>query len=157
MVVCCLLALKRQAQEPIKQAALQSAQYFVNRRWLGGTLTNWQTVSNSIQRLRNLDEVLSSDTSGFTKKEVLNMTRERDRLELSVGGIRNMGSTPDLLVVIDTNRESIAVKEARGMGILCLPWWIAILIPPISPIQYLVMMILAGLFPCSVIASRKQP
>src|SRR5450631_3953918 len=109
---------KRQAQDGIAAAAKQSAQYFVNSRWLGGTLTNWKTISGSISRLRKLDEMLSSgETGGYTKKERLTMQRERDKLDRSLGGIKDMGGVPDLLFVIDTNKEDIAIKEARRLNI----------------------------------------
>jgi len=109
---------KRQAQDAIAAAAKQSAQYFVNSRWLGGTLTNWKTISGSISRLRKLDEMLSSgETGGYTKKERLDMQRERDKLDRSLGGIKDMGGVPDLLFVIDTNKEDIAIKEAQRLGI----------------------------------------
>jgi small subunit ribosomal protein S2 len=109
---------KRQAQDAIADAAKQSAQYYVNSRWLGGTLTNWKTISNSIQRLRKLDELLGSGAQGgYTKKERLDLTREKDKLERSLGGIKDMGGTPDLIFVIDTNKEDIAIKEARRLNI----------------------------------------
>ncbi|MBY0564838.1 MAG: 30S ribosomal protein S2 [Hyphomonadaceae bacterium] len=108
---------KRQAAEHVKAAAQRCAQYFVNSRWLGGTLTNWQTVSKSIQRLRELDAIANGGAVGLTKKEVLNLTRERDKLDRSLGGIAAMGGTPDLMFVIDTNKEAIAIKEARKLGI----------------------------------------
>ena len=109
---------KRAAAEPVRAAAQRSAQYFVNARWLGGMLTNWETISKSIQRLRDLDAALDSgDETGFTKKELLKMSRERDKLEREIGGIKDMGGKPDLMFVIDTNKESIAVKEARRLGI----------------------------------------
>lgn len=108
---------KRQASDIVADAAKRSAQYYVNSRWLGGMLTNWKTISNSIQRLRRLDETLASEAQGFTKKERLNLERERDKLERALGGIRDMGSTPDLMVVIDTNKEAIAVQEAHRLGI----------------------------------------
>ncbi|MBI3705978.1 MAG: 30S ribosomal protein S2 [Rhizobiales bacterium] len=109
---------KRQAQDAIAAAAKQCAQYYVNSRWLGGTLTNWKTISGSISRLRKLDEILSSgDTGGYTKKERLTMQRERDKLDRSLGGIKDMGGVPDLLFVIDTNKEDIAIKEARRLNI----------------------------------------
>lgn len=110
------VATKRQASESIATAASQSAQYFINHRWLGGTLTNWKTVSNSIRRLRKLEEVLT-DPQGRTKKEILTLQRERDKLDQSLGGIKDMGGVPDLLFVIDTNKEQIAIKEARKLGI----------------------------------------
>jgi len=108
---------KRQASEIIADAAKRSAQYYVNARWLGGMLTNWKTISNSIQRLRKLDELLASEAQGFTKKERLNLEREREKLERALGGIRDMGGTPDLMFIIDTNKESIAIQEARRLGI----------------------------------------
>ena len=108
---------KRQAQDPIAEAAQASGQHFVNHRWLGGMLTNWKTISNSIKRLKSLEEQLSGDTAGLTKKEVLQLTRERDKLEKSLGGIRDMGGLPDVMVVIDTNKEELAIKEANVLGI----------------------------------------
>ncbi|HEY8570871.1 30S ribosomal protein S2 [Phenylobacterium sp.] len=107
---------KRQASEPIATAAKRCAQYYVNHRWLGGTLTNWRTVSGSIARLRELEGLLEGD-SGRTKKELLQLTRERDKLELSLGGIKDMGGIPDLMFVIDTNKEAIAIQEARKLNI----------------------------------------
>ena len=108
---------KRQAQQPIADAARQSGQHFVNHRWLGGMLTNWKTISNSIKRLKTLEEQLSGDTHGLTKKEVLQLTREKDKLELSLGGIRDMGGIPDVMFVIDANKEELAIKEANTLGI----------------------------------------
>ena len=109
---------KRQASEPIAAAAKRCAQYYVNHRWLGGTLTNWQTISNSIKRLRSLEETLdAAQGSGLTKKELLQIMRERDKLERSLGGIKEMGGLPNMLFVIDTNKEAIAVAEARKLGI----------------------------------------
>jgi len=108
---------KRQASDIIADAARRSAQYYVNARWLGGMLTNWKTISNSIRRLRELEELLGGDQQGFTKKELLNLTRERDKLERALGGIKDMGGTPDLIVVIDTNKEAIAIQEARRLKI----------------------------------------
>ncbi|MEQ1577056.1 MAG: 30S ribosomal protein S2 [Hyphomicrobium sp.] len=110
------VATKRQASEGIAEAAKRSAQYFINHRWLGGTLTNWKTISQSIRRLRQLDDILA-DPQGRTKKEVLNIQRERDKLNQALGGIKDMGGVPDLLVVIDTNKEAIAIQEARKLGI----------------------------------------
>lgn len=113
-----LVGTKRQAQEEIAEAAHRSAQYYVNSRWLGGMLTNWKTISGSIQRLRKLDETLNSEQAArLTKKERLVMTRERDKLERALGGIKDMGGTPDLMVVIDTNKEKNAIDEARRLGI----------------------------------------
>lgn len=108
---------KRQAQEPVAQAARASGQHFVNHRWLGGMLTNWKTISNSIKRFKALDEQLSGDIVGLTKKEVLQLTRERDKLEMSLGGIRDMGGIPDVMFVIDANKEELAIKEANVLGI----------------------------------------
>ena len=108
---------KRQASDPVAQAAKQCAQYYINHRWLGGMLTNWKTISNSIRRLRELDEMLSGEARGLTKKEILNLTRERDKLERAIGGIKDMGGLPDLIFVIDTNKEEIAIQEARKLGI----------------------------------------
>ncbi|MSP94658.1 MAG: 30S ribosomal protein S2 [Alphaproteobacteria bacterium] len=109
---------KRQAADPVASAAKRCAQYHVNHRWLGGTLTNWQTISHSIKRLRQFEETLQSmHQSGLTKKELLQMMRERDKLERSLGGIKEMGGLPNMLFVIDTNKESIAVAEARKLGI----------------------------------------
>ncbi len=108
---------KRQAQGPIAEAARASGQHFVNHRWLGGMLTNWKTISQSIKRMKTLEEQLSGDTSGFTKKEVLQLTRERDKLELSLGGIRDMGGVPSVMFVIDANKEDLAIKEAAVLGI----------------------------------------
>ncbi|MGB0922271.1 MAG: 30S ribosomal protein S2 [Alphaproteobacteria bacterium] len=109
---------KRQAQAPVRDAAERSAQYYMNHRWLGGTLTNWKTVSNSIKRLKELNEKLDGgEAQGFTKKELLNLTREREKLDRSLGGIKDMGGLPNLIVVIDTNKESIAIQEANKLGI----------------------------------------
>ncbi len=108
---------KRQAQEPVADAARRAGQHFVNHRWLGGMLTNWKTISGSIKRLKTLEEMLSGDTVGLTKKEVLQLTREKDKLELSLGGIRDMGGIPDVMFVIDANKEELAIKEANTLGI----------------------------------------
>jgi len=108
---------KRQAQDAVAEAARVSGQHFVNHRWLGGMLTNWKTISNSIKRFKSLEEQLSGDTAGLTKKEVLQLTRERDKLENSLGGIRDMGGLPDVMFVIDTNKEELAIKEANVLGI----------------------------------------
>jgi len=106
---------KRQASEAVAEAAKSCAQYYVNHRWLGGTLTNWRTISNSIKRLKSLEEMLAGETHGLTKKELLQLTREKDKLERSLGGIKDMGALPDLMFVIDTNKESIAIAEARKL------------------------------------------
>jgi small subunit ribosomal protein S2 len=108
---------KRQASDPVAEAAKRCAQYYMNNRWLGGTLTNWRTVSGSIARLRELDALLESGGEGRVKKELLNLQRERDKLELSLGGIKDMGSIPDIIFVIDTNKEAIAILEARKLNI----------------------------------------
>ena len=109
---------KRQAQDAIADAAKRCAQYYVNSRWLGGTLTNWKTISGSIARLRKLDEMLNSnEAGGYTKKERLTMQRERDKRDRSLGGIKDMGGIPDLIFVIDTNKEDIAIKEAQRLNI----------------------------------------
>ena len=108
---------KRQAQKAIAEAAEKSAQYYMNHRWLGGTLTNWKTVSQSIQRLKALDETLTSGADGLTKKERLQMDREQAKLQASLGGIREMGGLPDLLFVIDVNKEDLAILEAKKLGI----------------------------------------
>jgi small subunit ribosomal protein S2 len=108
---------KRQASDPVATAARRCAPYYVNHRWLGGTLTNWRTISGSIARLRELEGVLEGGGEGRTKKELLQLTRERDKLELSLGGIKDMGGIPDLMFVIDTNKEGIAILEARKLNI----------------------------------------
>jgi small subunit ribosomal protein S2 len=106
---------KRQASEAVAEAAKSCAQYYVNHRWLGGTLTNWRTISNSIKRLKSLEEMLQGETHGLTKKELLQLTREKEKLERALGGIKDMGALPDLMFVIDTNKESIAIAEARKL------------------------------------------
>jgi len=108
---------KRQAADMVAEAAKRSGQYYVNHRWLGGMLTNWKTISNSIRRLKELEERLAEGAIGLTKKEELNLTRERDKLERALGGIKEMGGLPDIMVVIDTNKESLAVQEANNLGI----------------------------------------
>ena len=110
---------KRQAQEPVATAAKRCGQYYVNHRWLGGMLTNWKTISQSIKRLRELETQLADPATqqGFTKKELLNLSRERDKLERALGGIKDMGGLPDILFVIDTNKEEIAVQEATKLGV----------------------------------------
>ncbi|MEM7072820.1 MAG: 30S ribosomal protein S2, partial [Pseudomonadota bacterium] len=111
------VATKRQAQEPVKQAAIASGQYYVNHRWLGGMMTNWKTITASIKQLKSLDEQLAAEQTGLTKKERLELERRRDKLELVLGGIREMGGLPDILVVIDTVKEAIAVREANECAI----------------------------------------
>jgi small subunit ribosomal protein S2 len=108
---------KRQAQKPIADAAEKCAQYYMNHRWLGGTLTNWKTVSQSIARLKEIDELMAHGAEGLTKKERLGMERDQQKLQASLGGIREMGGVPDLLFVIDVNKEDLAVLEARKLGI----------------------------------------
>ena len=108
---------KRQASEKVAEAAKRCGQYYVNHRWLGGMLTNWKTISNSIKRLRNVEDQLGEEQTGLTKKEMLNLTRERDKLERALGGIKEMGGLPDVIFVIDTNKEHIAVKEASNLKI----------------------------------------
>ena len=108
---------KRQASELVADAANRSAQYYVNARWLGGMLTNWKTISNSIQRLRKLDEILTGEAQGFTKKERLTLQRERDKLDRALGGIKDMGGVPDLIFIVDTNKEAIAIDEAKRLNI----------------------------------------
>ena len=112
-----LVGTKRQAQDPIAAAAKASAQYYVNSRWLGGMLTNWKTISNSIARLRKVDETLNSGAQGLTKKERLMLAREQEKLTRALGGIKDMGGTPDLLFVIDTNKEQLAIQEANRLNI----------------------------------------
>ncbi len=108
---------KRQAQKPVAEAAEKCAQYYMNHRWLGGTLTNWQTVSKSIQRLKQIDEQMAHGAEGLTKKERLNIEREQGKLQASLGGIREMGARPDLLFVIDVGKEGLAILEAQKLGI----------------------------------------
>jgi small subunit ribosomal protein S2 len=112
-----LVGTKRQASEKVADAAKRCGQYYVNHRWLGGMMTNWRTISNSIKRLRELDGRLGESTQGLTKKETLNLTRERDKLERALGGIKEMGGLPDILFVIDTNKEAISVAEANKLTI----------------------------------------
>tara|TARA_S200000501_G_scaffold176534_1_gene166194 strand:- start:696 stop:1484 length:789 start_codon:yes stop_codon:yes gene_type:complete len=112
-----MVGTKRQAAEKIAETAQKTGQYFVNHRWLGGMLTNWKTISISIKRLKDLDEQLSGEIQGLTKKELLNLTRERDKLERALGGIREMGGLPDILFIIDTNKEQLAIQEANKLGI----------------------------------------
>ena len=108
---------KRQAQKPVADAAERCAQYYMNHRWLGGTLTNWKTVSNSISRLKEIDALMGAGVEGLTKKERLGMERDQIKLQASLGGISEMGGLPDLLFVIDVNKESLAIAEARKLGI----------------------------------------
>ena len=108
---------KRTAQEQIADSAKRSAQYYVNSRWLGGMLTNWKTISNSIKHLRTLDDQLAKEGQGLTKREMLSISREKTKLDKALGGIKDMGGTPDILFVIDTNKEALAIKEANRLGI----------------------------------------
>lgn len=108
---------KRQATDPIAEAAKRCGQYYINMRWLGGLLTNWNTIQVSIKTLRKLEEQLSGPNAGFTKKELLSMSRQRDKLEASLGGIKDMGGRPDLIFIIDTNKEELAINEAKKLGI----------------------------------------
>lgn len=108
---------KRQAQKPVAEAAERCAQYYMNHRWLGGTLTNWKTVSNSISRLKEIDALMGQGLEGLTKKERLGMERDQAKLQASLGGIREMGGLPDLLFVVDVGKESLAILEARKLGI----------------------------------------
>lgn len=112
-----MVGTKRQAQAPIAEAAKRCAQYYMNVRWLGGTLTNWETISNSIRRLKDMEEKLDGGGAGLTKKEQLQLTREREKLDASLGGIRDLGGLPDLIFVIDVKKEAIAIKEANKLGI----------------------------------------
>ena len=112
-----LVGTKRQAQEPIAEAAKRCGQYYVNYRWLGGMLTNFKTISQSIKRLRELEERITQEQIGLTKRELLELTRDRDKLERALGGIKEMGGLPDILFVIDTNKEGIAVREANTLRV----------------------------------------
>ena len=112
-----LVGTKRQAQEPVADAAKRCGQYYVNYRWLGGMLTNFKTISQSIRRLRELEERITQEQTGLTKRELLELTRDRDKLERALGGIKEMGGLPDILFVIDTNKEAIAVHEANTLRI----------------------------------------
>ena len=108
---------KRAAAEHMADAAKRCGQYYVNHRWLGGMLTNWKTITNSIRKLRQMEETLAGDGQGLTKKEMLNLMRERDKLDRALGGIKEMGGLPDILFIIDTNKEKLAVEEANKLGI----------------------------------------
>ena len=108
---------KRQASKPIAETARRCGQYYVNHRWLGGMLTNWKAISGSIKTLADLEATLADESAGLTKKEMLQLVRRRNKLDLALGGIRDMGGVPDVLVVIDTNKEDIAILEARKLGI----------------------------------------
>ncbi|MSP01008.1 MAG: 30S ribosomal protein S2 [Acetobacteraceae bacterium] len=108
---------KRAASEYVADSAKRCGQYYVNHRWLGGTLTNWKTITGSIKRLRQIEEMVAGNTSGLTKKEILNITRDQDKLERALGGIKEMGGLPDILFIIDTNKEKLAVEEATKLGI----------------------------------------
>src|SRR6201991_3401697 len=112
-----LVGTKRQAQEPIAESAKRCGQYYVNYRWLGGMLTNFKTISQSIKRLRELEERISQEQTGLTKRELLELTRDRDKLERALGGIKEMGGLPDIIFIIDTNKEALAVQEANKLGI----------------------------------------
>jgi len=108
---------KRAAAEYVAESAKRCGQYYVNHRWLGGMLTNWKTITGSIKRLRQIDDMLAGDIQGLTKKEVLDITRDREKLERALGGIKDMGGLPDILFIIDTNKEKLAVEEATKLGI----------------------------------------
>ena len=112
-----LVGTKRQASTLVEEAAKRCGQYYVNHRWLGGMMTNWNTISNSIKQLHKLDELLSEENTGLTKKELLKVTRQRDKLEQNLGGIKELGGLPDILFIVDTNKEGIAVAEANKLGI----------------------------------------
>ena len=112
-----VVSTKKQASEQIRELAKETGQYFVNYRWLGGMLTNWNTIQNSIKRLKKLEDQLSKENLGFTKKEILKFSKEKEKLQRSLGGISEMKKTPDLIFVIDTNIESLAVAEAKKLGI----------------------------------------
>ncbi|HET6305807.1 MAG TPA: 30S ribosomal protein S2 [Rhodopila sp.] len=108
---------KRAAAEHVADAAKRCGQYYINHRWLGGTLTNWKTITGSIKRLRQIEDVVGGDTQGLTKKEVLDLTRDKDKLDRALGGIKDMGGLPDILFIIDTNKEKLAVEEANKLHI----------------------------------------
>ena len=108
---------KRAAAEYVAESAQRCGQYYVNHRWLGGMLTNWKTITGSIKRLRQIEEMLAGNIEGLTKKEVLEVTRDQEKLERALGGIKDMGGLPDILFIIDTNKEKLAVEEANKLGI----------------------------------------
>ncbi|MCH4090957.1 30S ribosomal protein S2 [Acetobacter sp.] len=108
---------KRAASDQVAEAAQRCGQYYVNHRWLGGMLTNWKTITGSIKRLRQIEEMLDGETQGLTKKEILDITRDKEKLERSLGGIKEMGGLPDILFVIDTTKEKLAIEEANKLGI----------------------------------------
>ncbi len=108
---------KRAAAEQVAEAAKRCGQYYINHRWLGGTLTNWKTITGSIKRLRHIEDLVAGDTQGLTKKEVLDITRDKDKLDRALGGIKDMGGLPDILFIIDTNKEKLAVEEANKLHI----------------------------------------
>ena len=112
-----IVSTKKQASEQVSDLAKETGQYFVNYRWLGGMLTNWKTIQNSIKRLKKLEEQLSNENTGFTKKEILKFGKEKEKLRRSLGGISEMKKTPDLIFIIDTNIEALAVAEAKKLGI----------------------------------------
>ncbi len=112
-----IVSTKKQASEQVSDLAKETGQFFVNYRWLGGMLTNWNTIQNSIKRLKNLDTQLSKENTGFTKKEILKFNKEKEKLQRSLGGISEMKKTPDLIFIIDTNMESLAVAEAKKLNI----------------------------------------
>ena len=112
-----VVSTKKQASEQVSELANETKQYYVNYRWLGGMLTNWNTIQNSIKRLKKLDDQLSKENLGFTKKEILKFGKEREKLKRSLGGISEMKKTPDLIFIIDTNVEALAVAEAKKLRI----------------------------------------
>ena len=112
-----IVSTKKQASEQVSELALNTGQFFVNYRWLGGMLTNWNTIQNSIKRLKKLNDQLAKENQGFTKKEILKFGKEKEKLHRSLGGISEMKKTPDLIFIIDTNIESLAVAEAKKLGI----------------------------------------
>jgi len=108
---------KRAAADYVAESAKRCGQYYINHRWLGGTLTNWKTITGSIKRLRTIEDLVAGEVQGLTKKEVLDITRDKDKLERALGGIKEMGGLPDILFIIDTNKEKLAVEEANKLGI----------------------------------------